>query len=220
MSARSTPRPAAPRPRSRGGSTFRDTLIIAGVAVAGVVGLVIWDGGDPPAVAGPGGTVPGGPGGSLTDPSLSGSAGMSSAESDSPVAAVTTAPADAAATAGPAVAAADPSSAGGDAAEYEAAVGMQDSLIALLPVPAGATEVPPDGAGIRTWTVPGTDWQAVRDAYLPALIGAGYTFVLTEAIDDGTGVGELYALSHSSGATLELGVGLADGQSIVEVTRR
>ena len=123
--------------------------------------------------------------------------------------------------AGPPPPAATPATAGpGATGSYEVDVGMQDALIGMLPVPAGATELPADGAGVRSWTVAGTDWQAARDAYLVNLTGAGYTYVMTESIDDSSGAGELYTLTHSSGPTLQLAVGTFGGQSIIEVTRQ
>ena len=214
MSAQWSPSPPAPPPpsRQRSAAAFRTTLIVAGVAIAGSVGLVIWGGGDGPAAAGPGGQVPGD---AVVPGELSG--GELAASGATPGVAV--------ATAVPGGVAAAPVTAvtgtgAGQAGSYEADIGMQDSLIGLLPVPSGATELPPDGAGVRSWMIPGTDWQAARDAYLPLLGGSGYTFVMTEAVDGGSDVGELYTLTHASGPTLQLAVGLYDGQSIIEVTRR
>lgn len=218
MSAQWSPSSSAPPPPSRRGSSsaFRDTLIIAGIAVAGVAGLVIWGGGDAPAAATPQDLTPGGvpvtvapPGGPVAGPAA-GEGDVAVAGADAPVAAGDGAVAVTAVTGTATPAGAD----------YEVDVGMQDSLIGLLPIPATGTELPADGLGVRTWTVPGADWQAARDAYLAALTAEGYTSLLTDTIDDGTNVGELYTLTHSTGTTLQLAVGAFEGQSIVEVTRQ
>lgn len=222
----------APAPPPRGStSALRSTAVIAAVAVAGAVGLVIWGGGEGPAVAGPDGGGPGVP--TIPDDLTGDLAGESSGDQAGDGAATAAAiPGVAVATEGvtPGVAVATAAPAPGNApippgdlgasGSYEAQVTAQDALIAALPVPDGLTEQPSDGAGVRTWTTPGTDWRPVRDAYLLALAGQGYGYVLTETIDEGANGGELYQLTAGTGITLQLAVGTFDGLTGIEVTRR
>lgn len=175
--------------------------------------MVIWGGGGAGSVGAgaEGGQTPGG-----TAPSVLVGEDLAAA-SDSPVAAgAAPVPADAPAAATATAVPGGTSSAG----NYEAQVMAQDALIAALPVPPGFTELPPDGAGVRSWTVPGTDWEPQRDAYLAALVGQGYSTSLTDTINDGTNVGELYQLTAPTGTTLQLAVGTFDGVVGIEVTRQ
>lgn len=185
---------------------FRDTLVVAGLAVAGVVGLVIWSGGDV-ATSGDlqsGGSVPAI--GSPDAPTAQADPGAETAQAPS----ANQAPAVAPGTLDP-----------NNPAAYEAMVAAQDALIGVLPVPAGATEMPPDGAGIRTWTVAGTDWESLRDGYLDTLRQQGFTLELEEPFNDGANVGELYRLTDPSNTiSLQLAVGTFNGQSGIEVTRQ
>jgi hypothetical protein len=100
-------------------------------------------------------------------------------------------------------------------------VATQDALISALPVPAGGTERPPTGAGVRSWTFAGTGWQPIRDAYVATLRQQGFTVELQAPVNDGSTVGELYTLTDPTGTvSVQLTVGTSAGQSEIEVTRQ
>jgi hypothetical protein len=185
-------------PRS---GAFRDVLIIAMLAIAGVVGIVIWDGGDVSE-------------GTETEPSTGSLPGQ-----DSLI--VPTSATGQPATAGQTQPVATGTLNPGDAAAVQAMVAAQDALIGVLPVPSGGTEQPPTGPGVRSWTFAGTDWQSIRDAYVATLQQQGFTVELQSPVNDGTTVGELYALRDPTGTiAVQLSVGTFNGQSGIEVTRQ
>ena len=219
--------------RERRSHSLRDTAAVGVVTLAGVVGLLIWSGGDLPAVDSVGAP---GAGDQLDDPF-----GESMLEDDTPVAASATQSAndasDAAVAAQPAQApAANQSPAVAQATTgqpspadalvipddaYEVVVMQRDAFIATLPVPSGATEEPPDGAGVRTWTLPGTDWEPVRSSYLEALGTLGCTATMYQQIAQAGATGELYVLTDPTGeVNVQLAVGTFDGQIGIEVTRQ
>jgi hypothetical protein len=176
-------------------------LIIAVLAVAGVVGIMIWDGGDVSE-------------GTELDPSTGSlptqdSLGLPTSAPGPPATAGQTQPV-VTGTLNP-----------GDAAAVQAMVAAQDALIGVLPVPAGGTEQPSTGAGIRSWTFAGTDWQSIRDAYVATLRQQGFTVELQAPVNDGTTVGELYTLTDPTGRiSVQLTVGTAATLSGIEVTRK
>jgi hypothetical protein len=185
-------------PRRSG--AFRDVLIIAVLAVAGVVGIVIWSGGD----------VSEGTGVQPSTGSLPGQDPVGTT-------AVTGPPTTAGQTPAPTTAPPAP----GDVAAAQAMAPAQDALIAVLPVPAGGTEQPPTGAGVRSWTLAGTDWQTIRDAYVATLRQQGFIVELQAPVNDGSTVGELYTLTDPTGTvSVQLTVGTSNGQSGIEVTRQ
>ena len=174
-------------------------LIIAVLAVAGVVGIVIWDGGDVSE-------------GTELEPSTG------SLPSQDPVgtAAATGEPATLGTTQAVTTGTINP----GDAAAVQAMVATQDALISVLPAPAGGTEQPPSDPGVRRWTFAGTGWQSIRDTYVATLRQQGFTVELQAPVNDGTTVGELYTLSDPAGTvSVQLTVGTSAGQSGIEVTR-
>ena len=190
---------AAVEPRRSG--AFRDVLIIAMLAIAGVVGIVIWDGGDVSE-------------GTETEPSTGSLPGQ-----DSLI--VPTSATGQPATAGPTQPVVTGTLSPGDAAAVQAMVAAQDALIGVLPVPAGGTEQPPTGPGVRSWMFAGTDWQSIRDAYVATLQQQGFTVELQSPVNDGTTVGELYTLRDPTGTiAVQLSVGTFNGQSGIEVTRQ
>ena len=178
---------------TRRSGAFRDTLIVSGLAVAGVVGLVVWSGGD--------GSV-GGASTTQPDPVVDGQAD-----------ATAQAPAPGVAEAQLAL----PS----DPAASEAMVTVRDAFIAALPAPAGGTEQPPNGAGVRTWLLPGTDWESALDAYIAVLQPLGFVATPYQSIDESGAVGELLVLSDPTGTVhVQLAAATQGGQSVIEVTRQ
>lgn len=181
--------------RTRPGA-FRDTVIVAGLAVAGVVGLVIWSGGDVSTGSEPDSSPP-----TLAVPSTG------------PGPSVTAVTAQTQAVNPSVPSASDPAAA--------AMVAGQDALIGVLPAPTGGTEQPAAGPGVRTWTFAGTDWETVRDAYVGTLRQQGFTVELQQSVNDGVTVGELFTLKDPTGTvSVQLAVGTANGQSGIEVTRQ
>jgi len=172
---------------------FRDVLIIAVLAVAGVVGVMIWSGGDVSE-------------GTELEPSTG-----SLPTQDSLV--LPTSTTGQPATTGPL----NP----GDAAAVQAMVAAQDAMITVLPVPAGGTEQPPTGDGVRSWTFAGTDWQSIRNAYVATLQQQGFTVELLASVNDGSTVGEVYTLSDPGGTvSVRLSVSTFNGQSGIKVARQ
>lgn len=208
-----------PADQARRSGAFRDTLIVAGVSALGVVGLILWSGGDAPAGAEldesaptvppgvslpPGVTLPP----ALTSPGISDGAGGTVAA---------TATVQGAAPGDPAAQLALPS----DPAAYEGMVAVRDAFIAALPVPTGGAEQPPDGAGVRTWLFSGTGWETIRNDYLGFLQAQGFVATLSQSVNEGGAVGELYVLSDPTGTVyVQLAVASQGGQSVIEVTRQ
>lgn len=185
---------AAAVERSRSGA-FRDTVILAVLAVAGVVGLVIWSGGDV-------------------------STGSDLDSSPSTLAVPSTGPGPSAAGVTAQTQAVNPSVPTPSDPAVAAMVAAQDAMIDVLPAPAGGTEQPATGAGIRSWTFAGTGWESVRDAYVATLRQQGFTVELQQPVNDGVTVGELYTLKDPTGTiSVQLAVGTSNGQSGIEVTR-
>jgi hypothetical protein len=183
-------RAAVSGPRRSG--AFRDTLIVALLAVGGVVGLIVWDGGGDTT----GGIDPGASPAATTSPATTGGSGASSTVQTQAVTPSAPNPSD------PAV------------------VAAQDALIGVLPAPAGGTEIAPAGAGVRTWTFSGADWQSIRDAYVGLLRQQTYRVEL-QGPATGARTGELYALTDPSGTiSVALTVATQNGQSVIEVTRQ
>ena len=100
-------------------------------------------------------------------------------------------------------------------------VAVRDAFIAALPVPAGGTEQTPNGAGVRTWSFPGTDWESVRDGYLAVLQPLGFVATPYQPINESGAVGELLVLSDPTGTVhVLLAAATQGGQSVIEVTRQ
>jgi hypothetical protein len=150
-------------------AAFRDVLIIAVLAVAGVAGIVVWSGGD-----------------------VSEGTALDSSTDSVP----------------------------GDASALAAMAAAQDALIGVLPAPAGGTEQPATGAGVRSWTFAGTDWQSIRDGYVGTLRQQGFTVEMRAPVNDGATVGELYSVMDPTGTvSVQLSIGTSAGQSVIGVTR-
>lgn len=190
------PQPPARSAHTSGGrsdrstSAFRDTLIVAGLAVAGVAAIVVWSGGDVPTGAspqnGPDVTLP--PGLTLPD-------------------------GDEFATAAPATATV------GVGGPDEAQVIAGEALIATFPVPLGGAEQPAENGRTRSWFVAGKNWQAARDDYLAALAGRGITGVLESSVDQQGLVAENYVMTDAATAlTVSLQVVDLAGQIVVRVS--
>lgn len=185
----------ASEPTRRSGA-FRDTLIVAGLAVAGVLGMVVWFGGDVSTGAStqdvldvtlpPGLTLP--PGFTLPD-------------------------GDEFATAAPATATV------GVGGPDEAQVIAGEALIATFPVPVGGAEQPAENGRTRSWFVAGNNWQAARDDYLAALAARGITGVLEQSVDQQSLVAENYVMTDAATSlTVSLQVADLAGQIVVRVS--
>ena len=196
------PQPPARSAHTSGGrserstSAFRDTLIVAGLAVAGVAAIVVWSGGDVPTGAspqnGPDVTLP---------PGLTLPPGFTLPDGDE---FATAAPAT------PSVGATGPN---------EAQVIAGEALIATFPVPVGGVEQPAENGRTRSWFVAGKNWQAARDDYLAALAARGITAVLESSVDEQGLVGETYVMTDAATSlTVSLQVADLAGQIVVEVS--
>jgi len=160
---------------------------VAAIGVAGVVGMVIWSGGDVPSGA------------------------VDLDETEFTLAPGPTAPTVSGVATVPGV----PTVGAGDPGNDEAGVIAGQALIATFPVPAGGVEQPAEDGRLRSWFIAGKNWQTARDDYLVALAARGMTAELATSIDQRGVVGETYIVSDpATSLTVRLQLAAVSGHFV------